>query len=84
MWPVGIPVLYSALLAQSAKAIRYHEPTTISRATRFLYSEYTLDFFWWEPMQLIPSHRSSFPLRVSSYSPTVAASYLKGRVCPFV
>ena len=46
LWPVGIPVLYLALLVQSGSAIRHNEPSALSRATRFLYSEYTQDLFW--------------------------------------
>ena len=46
LWPAGIPVLYLALLVQSGSAIQHNEPSVRSRATRFLYSEYTQDLFW--------------------------------------
>ena len=55
LWPVGIPVLYAMLLWASRGAIRTGVPTSLSRATAFLWGEYRADVglvFLWEPLEM--------------------------------
>ena len=37
IWPAGIPLLYSCLLAVSSNAIRHRTPTGFKQATAFLW-----------------------------------------------
>ena len=39
LWPVAMPLLYGLLLFCCRRAIRQHQPTGLSRAIRFLWSE---------------------------------------------
>jgi hypothetical protein len=52
IWPVGTPVLYSVLLWASREALGSKVPTELSRATAFLYGDYVLSSFWWEPFEM--------------------------------
>jgi hypothetical protein len=52
IWPVGIPLMYGALLFGSRKAINEGVPTSLSRATEFLWSDYTVEAWWWEPLEM--------------------------------
>ena len=52
LWPVGIPVLYAALLWASRDALRTGVPTSLSRATAFLSGDYDAANFWWEPLEM--------------------------------
>ena len=46
VWPLGIPLLYMVLLAASREAIRANAPTSLSRATEFLWADYEVFAFW--------------------------------------
>jgi hypothetical protein len=52
LWPIGIPVLYGALLFMSRNAIRSGRSTALSRATTFLWGDYKPYGFWWEPVEM--------------------------------
>jgi hypothetical protein len=52
VWPVGIPLLYMVLLWSTRRAIRTHVPNPLSRATSFLWADYTTAAFWWEPLEM--------------------------------
>eukprot|EP00966_Prymnesium_polylepis_P008000 184203-Prymnesium_polylepis.1 len=52
VWPVGIPLLYAALLCTCREAISTYVPTRLSRATAFLWSDYSPHAFWWEPLEM--------------------------------
>eukprot|EP00966_Prymnesium_polylepis_P111626 2582190-Prymnesium_polylepis.1 len=52
VWPVGIPLLYAVLLWASRDAIREHTPSSLSRATAFLWGDYSVFAFWWEPIEM--------------------------------
>jgi hypothetical protein len=52
VWPIGVPLLYAMLLWLSRKAILSGAPTTLSRATAFLYGDYDEFLFWWEPLEM--------------------------------
>jgi len=47
----ALPFLYFALLWKSRCAIRTHSPTRLSRGCRFLWAEYKVNFWWFEPVQ---------------------------------
>ena len=53
VWPVGMPCLFSVLLLFTRKTIVQHRVTPLSRATAFLYKEYEIPFFWWEPLEMV-------------------------------
>ena len=40
LWPIGVPSLFGFLLLRCRKAIVYRQPNPLSKAIRFLYSEY--------------------------------------------
>ena len=56
VYPIGLWVINAALLYASRNFIRVQgsKPTVLSRAARFLYREYTPEFFWWELVPLRP------------------------------
>ena len=56
LWPVGIPLLYIALLWASRTALRTGNPTSLSRATAFLSEDYDYSLLtalgFWEPLEM--------------------------------
>jgi len=48
VWPIGIPLLYLALLSQCRAALYQGRSTSFTRATSFLHKEYMPHYFWWE------------------------------------
>ena len=52
VWPVGIPLLYAALLWSSREAVTSGVPSPLSRATTFLVGDYKPYAFWWEPLEM--------------------------------
>ena len=52
LWPVGIPLLYTALLWASRVTIRRGQTTQLSLATRYLWGDYEAATFWWEPLEM--------------------------------
>ena len=52
IWPFGLPLLYAFLLYRCRRAILDHQPSELSRATRFLWSEYEAKFLWYEMFEL--------------------------------
>jgi hypothetical protein len=52
IWPVGVPVLYSALLFASRESLQNGDQTRLSRATTFLSADYVSYAFWWEPVEM--------------------------------
>ena len=53
LWPAGVPLLYGALLAKSARAIFRREPGRLSRALHFLWADYRRAYFLWEPIEIL-------------------------------
>ena len=45
-------MLYAHLLYSRYNAIANHIPTDLSRATEFLWGDYTPSAFWWEPVEM--------------------------------
>ena len=52
IWPVGVPLLYAALLWASRAALLKGMRTTLSDATHFLSGDYKSTVFWWEPVEM--------------------------------
>ena len=52
LWPVAMPLMYVLLLYRSRRPILSHQPNTLSRAIRFLWSEYEDMYFWYELVEL--------------------------------
>ena len=53
MWPLALPLLYGALLFRCRRAILNHQPSTLSRAIRFLWFDYDDRYFWFEMVELV-------------------------------
>ena len=64
VWPVGIPLLYAVLLWASRDAILSGSSSRLSRATSFLWADYTDSAFWWEPLEMCRKLALSTPSRI--------------------
>ena len=53
LYPIGLLLLNGGLLFSARQAIINHQPTTLSRATTFIYHEYEPQFFWWELVEML-------------------------------
>ena len=53
LYPIGLLVLYGALLFAARHAIQANRPTFLSRAIGFLYREYEVSLFWWELVEML-------------------------------
>jgi len=53
LYPIGLFVLYGALLFAARHAIQTNRPTVLSRAIAFLYREYETSLFWWELVEML-------------------------------
>ena len=52
LWPVALPVLYALLLFRCRNPILSHQPSRLSHAIRFLWSEYNNANYWYEMVAL--------------------------------
>ncbi|KAL1519826.1 hypothetical protein AB1Y20_023332 [Prymnesium parvum] len=52
LFPLGVPLLYAALLHANRRAIRAGVVTTGSHAIRFLHHDYEPHAFFWEPLEM--------------------------------
>jgi hypothetical protein len=52
LWPVGILVLYVALLAMARGPILNRTPNRLVRSIAFLHRDYQSDFYYWEVVEL--------------------------------
>ena len=69
LWPVAMPLLYVLLLHRCRHAILQHRPTTLSRATRFLWNGYEDAYYWYEIFELYKKLTlTSFLLFINSKS----------------
>ena len=48
LYPIGISLLYAALLLRARHAIRDNRPTALSKALDFLVRDYEPAYLWWE------------------------------------
>ena len=53
LWPVGVSLLYAALMLRTRRAINNDQPTALSKALRFIVQDYRPAFFWWELVEEI-------------------------------
>ena len=66
LYPIGVPLLYLALLMSARKAILAEKPTELSRSLNFLHQDYTRSMFWWELVEIFKKVRR--PLRLPTRS----------------
>jgi len=52
IWPVGVPLLYAALLYANRATLLKGMRTTLSDATHFLSGDSKPTTFWWEPVEM--------------------------------
>ena len=52
LWPVGFPLLYAFLLYRCRHPIQSHQLSPLSRAIRFLWSDYKDTYYWYEMVAL--------------------------------
>jgi hypothetical protein len=53
LWPIGMLVVYTAMLLPCGKTLIHGEPATpLVRATAFLHIDYKPHYFWWEIVSL--------------------------------
>ena len=57
LYPLGVPLLYLALLLSARKAILTEQPTELSRSLTFLHQDYTPSMFWWELVEIFKKAR---------------------------
>ena len=68
IWPVGVPILYMALLWHARREILHRRPNVFSRLLVFLFKEYRPECFYWEPVEMVrprplqppPTHTTTF------------------------
>ena len=69
LWPLAMPLLYVFLLYYCRRSIQNHQPSTLSRAIQFLWSDYEDTYYWYEMIaltkKLVREH-----VRESSYTST--------------
>ena len=53
IWPLGAPLLFTAVLHQNRAAITERVPTDLSRAAAFLWRDYKPEYWWWESAELL-------------------------------
>ena len=53
LWPVGVPVLYFALLIARRADLRAKQVSKLAAATRFHWAGYERGFFWYEPVEML-------------------------------
>jgi len=52
LWPLTMPLVYALLLYRCRRSIQNHQPCPLSRAIRFLWSDYEDDYYWYEMIAL--------------------------------
>ena len=52
IWPIGMPLLYFWLVWKCREDIKSGMPTHFARATSFLWREYRVPLYWWEPIEM--------------------------------
>ena len=76
LYPIGIPLLYLALLLSARKAILTEQPTDLSRSLTFLHQDYELSMFWWELVEISKKARAALCAQAHSHCvPSAHASH---------
>eukprot|EP00964_Phaeocystis_antarctica_P011141 scaffold6125_cov69-Phaeocystis_antarctica.AAC.5 len=60
LYPIGIPLLYLALLLSARTDILTEQPTDLSRSLTFLHQDYAPSLYWWEMVEI--SKKARCPL----------------------
>ena len=77
LWPLAMPLLYALLLYRCRRSIQNHQPSPLSRAIRFLWSDYEDGYYWYEMIALtkkLVCKSSASTSRVAARSSCVAGS----------
>jgi len=94
IWPVGMPLIFLAILLPSRKALLKERLTRLTRATSFLHKDYEPEFFFWEPLalfyrlaisgfiHLVPSHLAFIRLNIGLIT-TILYSFLIMTLKPY-
>jgi hypothetical protein len=53
LWPIGVPAMYALLIRASREALLKDISTPIGEATAFLSADYTIEAYWWEPVEML-------------------------------
>ena len=53
LWPVGLVLLYVALLILVGPRLRARTPDALTRQTSFLHAEYKVEYYYWEVVELL-------------------------------
>ena len=48
LWPVGVSLMYAALMLRARRSIRDDQPTALSKDLHFIVQDYRPAFLWWE------------------------------------
>ena len=84
VWPLAMPLLYAILLYRCRRSIQHHQPSPLSRATRFLWSDYEDAYYWYEMVALTKKlvRESSGISIVGSWEPMwQSLHHITHRVC---
>ena len=77
LWPLAMPLLYALLLYRCRHSIQNHKPSPLTRAIRFLWSDYEDGYYWYEMIALtkkLVCKSSASTSRVAARSSCVAGS----------
>lgn len=53
VWPVGMVLLFAAILLPCRGSLHAHHQTALARATSFLHKDDKVDYFYWELVELV-------------------------------
>ena len=57
VWPVGVPLLFAALLWCVRSDVQQHRPTPLASASSFLHHEFTASCYYWELIETVSGYR---------------------------
>ena len=60
LYPIGVPLLYLALLLSAREAILTEQPTDLSRSLTFLHQDYEPSMYWWEMVEISKKAHAAF------------------------
>jgi hypothetical protein len=80
LYPIGVPLLYLALLLSARKAILAEQPTDLSRSLTFLHQDYEPSMFWWEMVEISKKERCPLCTACACMLPTPASELARACV----
>eukprot|EP00964_Phaeocystis_antarctica_P016978 scaffold9345_cov70-Phaeocystis_antarctica.AAC.3 len=81
LYPIGIPLLYLALLLSARKAILTEQPTDLSRSLTFLHQDYEPSMYWWEMVEISKKARAA-PMPLHAHSHCVRMPHIPSVCAP--